>query len=384
VSERDDDKPPASADGEAPRASSAPEASSPTPSAARPAPEQTATSGEIDTGPSPAPDAGDLAEAAPSAPASEQAPGEGERPRRLPRGERDASLPDVPPWADDLPSLAGVRHEVRDDPLEPPSRRRRLSRKAATYLAVGLIAVGLVGAFIGSSWANSRGYFLVCEPDSIRAERGRFWPWGRATMRGPSWQPIAISADTDCAELEVETEDQLAERFARALLARAGELLRQGETDDLPVAERQLEQALLLSRAQPGSSGREEVARLRGDLAYRRAVGELEAALERLDAAVTHFEDAAKRAPVHHDDAEARAAHARALVDATRRGPGQPIRVEGTGDRPAPTPGDPAPSGGLGRLPLGPDRPAADDDEAPASLGSDELEEDLPRGGVLL
>jgi hypothetical protein len=383
VSERDDDKTPKSPDGEAPRATSTPEARSPTPTTSRPAPEQTATSGEIDAGPSPAPDAPGSAEAAPSPPSSEEVPGERERPRRLPRGERDAPLPDVPPWADDLPALAGVRHEDRDDTIEPPSRRRRrLSPKAAKYLAVGLLVVGLVGAFIGSSWANSRGYFLVCEPDSIRAERGRFWPWGRASMRGPSWQPIAISADTDCAELEVDTEDQLAERFARVLLARAGELLRQGRTDDLPVAERQLEQALLLARAQPGSSGREEVARLRGDLAYRRAVGELEAALERLDAAATHFEDAAQRAPLHHDDADARAAHARALLDATRRGPGQPVRVEGTVDRPAPTPSDPAPTGDLSRIPLGPDRPA--DADAPAPLDPDELEEDLPRGGVLL
>jgi hypothetical protein len=160
---------------------------------------------------------------------------------------------------------------------------------AATALLVVVTVLG------GLGWRNRRDYFLVCRAEAITAERGRFWPWGRTALEDPRWQAVQIAPATECRDQTFASEEQLQEAFVGALLRETSRLLSTSEPAPIELAEKQLKQALLLSRAPRQRRRREHIQRLQGDVEYQRGRAELRTAATALERALTHLREANRR-----------------------------------------------------------------------------------------
>ncbi|MBT8495929.1 MAG: hypothetical protein KJO07_22990, partial [Deltaproteobacteria bacterium] len=247
------------------------------------------------------------------------------------------------------------------------------SRRRWVTTLVILVAVAGIGTL---SYLNSQRYYFVCHSKKITAERGRLFPLGQTELDGDEWRAISIDPAFDCKDSEVGSEDALAEKFAQVLLERADDSLGQ-EDADVDEIDKQLSQALLLTRG--GKSRRKRVERLRGDVAYRRALASVQEARASLETAAKTFDDAATKRPIHASDASGWSKFAAEIGKRLDRGPHDlcpdcaeaglsvpPVAIPGPPDGPA-TPAQPGgqnPDAGV---------PASGPDAAPPS-----------RGGVLL
>ena len=303
-------------------------------------------------------------------------------------GTYEAADEPVPPLPnDDLRSAVGLDDGSSGGDGGPPKRRSpRLSGKQRAILVAAALATILIGVGGILSWLNSQHYYFVCGTKNITAEKGRTWPWGQRTLEGPRWRPIPIG--DECVEHSVDSAEELEALFLDTLLRRASELLTRDDPDSILEAEKELEQATLLTRSPQRRARRKEVDRLQGDVQYWRAAGEIEAAIQKLADAGKRFDDAAARRPRHKNDASSWAEHARAMSDEIRMGPKElrdetPVRADGrphfTGTEPGSEPPRKAPTnpGDAGPDPQQPSPAAPDAGPPPPDAG-------LPRGGVLL
>jgi hypothetical protein len=269
---------------------------------------------------------------------------------------------------------------------------RQISRRTMMFaIGAGLFAV-LIAIFIVLGYFNSRDYFLVCGSEHITGERGRkFPPWGRSTVPGRAWTPIQIPANAECVNQEFDNTGELEEVFTLALVEQAEALLTSGQPASVEVAEKQLLQALLLTRKPERRDLRKKIERLRGDVEYWRAAAQIETIVTRLSKAGERFDDAASRRPRLNSNASAWAKFARTMSDEIRRGPpelrddkpiGPDTRPPFADTVPTPTASPNADAGvpAADRADAEPGvalPPEVDATPAPADAG-------LPRGGVLL
>lgn len=264
-----------------------------------------------------------------------------------------------------------------DDDGEPRSR-------LWAWLILVFVLGGGVAALVLLGRTNAESYYFSCEPDRVVAEQGRsFPPWGKSALDGAAWKPIKIPPSAECVSTQTEDAAELGSLFVDALVKQATARLAVHTTEDVDEAERQLNQALLLSRSPEGQDRRKEIERLLGDVVYWRAAALIESGLVGLEGAAKIFDDASARRPLHASDASRWAEHVRAIIEELRRGP-PAMRTPGaeTSLPFGPPPGgdvrepdstrDAAPPGVL--LPLEPD----------AGVPPPPVDAALPTGGVLL
>lgn len=256
---------------------------------------------------------------------------------------------------------------------EPPApRNRKVMTVAAIVIFLGLLTLTLV--LLGR--ANSERYLITCKTDQVRAERGRaFPPWGSQLMAGTEYKPIALPANAECKPQETDNIAELDRWYLDLLVERASATLTAPVLDapgkPLDIAEGQLNQALLLSRAPERRDQRREVERLLGDVQYWRASLRLRDASAALQDASKQFEAAAAQRPRHVSDAGAWAGFLKRVVDELKAGPNGVISPTAA---PAAAAGTVAPVGTA--LPV----------EAPPAQAPVETPPDagVPTGGVLL
>ena len=264
-----------------------------------------------------------------------------------------------------------------DDELEIEGRPRR----RWPLVLLGIFVVGAtVTTFVLLGQANSQRYLMTCAAKQIGAERGRsFPPWGTEALDGAAWRPIEIPPNAECTPHETDDPAKLETWYLEALVEQATTKLTGDTTGDVDVAEKQLEQALLLTRSPERRDQRKEIERLLGDVTYWRAAAKVKAAVTALDEAARRFDDAAARRPRHASDAAAWADFARATAGALGTGPG------GGGAPQTPPSGVPLPT-----RPLAPPGVAlpVEEPSVPADAGVeaplDAPASTLPTGGVLL
>ena len=295
-------------------------------------------------------------------------------------------------WGDDEPASDAIEAgEIQTaEPLpEPPPERPRVSLTEAVgvealpepprrsrrrvFLAVALIvlAIGLgVGGVL--SYFNHQRLYLACGDQDVRAERGRWFLWGRAPLEGERWKSFELPGV--CDSREVDSMSELESAFLELLVTRASALLA-AENPDPETTEGLLEQGLSLARAPEHKPQRAELERLRGDVEYWRGRAEITGAIERLKSARQHYDEAVKIGPRHAGDADRWVSFIDRLLERVGAGPGGTIKedeVEAPGiDRDEPTV-DAAPPATPVVIPdAGPDR-------------GPEPDAGVPRGGVLL
>jgi hypothetical protein len=202
-----------------------------------------------------------------------------------------------------------------------------------------LVTAGILGYF------NSKKYYFTCDDSFIAAERGRFFPWGRAELSGKKWEHIPIGPEVRCGDSTVASEDELTDLFARAIIDRATDMLgRDDKNVDLEEAARRLDQALLLTRA-PDSERRKKVDNLRGDLAYRRAQRRYTSGVTALREAAALYEKAATHVPVHTRDGATWSEFTTTMAGELDKGPHELCEetpVPAIPDTPPPEPEQPA------------------------------------------
>ncbi len=298
-------------------------------------------------------------------------------------------------WRRDLDSAVGVESKPdRREGKKKKSRDKRPRNPRRTLIAVGLGALAvLIAVVIVLGYLNSRHYYFVCGAEYITGERGRkFPPWGQHRLSGKEWNPIKIPPDAECVPSEYDDIDALENVFTNALVEQAEALLTSGEPDNVEIADKQLLQALLLTRTPERRDLRKKIERLRGDVEYWRAAAQIETIVARLTSVSDQFDQAAARRPRLNSNASAWARFARKISDELRRGP-PALRKDvplAPDSRPPfvppdsePTqPSEPVDAGVPAELP--PDAqpgvalpPSADAAPPPPDAG-------LPRGGVLL
>ncbi len=262
---------------------------------------------------------------------------------------------DLPPldddWdeADELAASVGVTQKAKKT-VEP--RASLWSTKGGRRLIVGALAALAVIAFVVTSSINSKDLYLVCGDTEVRAEQGRFFPWGRSAMGGDKWKPV--EAGRQCADRRVEDTAELEGAMLIIVLERANENLSEKPPKDVERAAALLDQAELLSRNPGRSAAREEITSLRGDVEVWRA----EVAVEQ---AVTTLESAHKRLletgdnTRHVEGAGPRAEFLRSLIEIAKSGEvgtsetapsASAAKTPGSEPKAEPA-GDPTPSAGI-------------------------------------
>ncbi len=329
-------------------------------------------------------------------------------PREDLEAESDAQAPEsTSPSMVSSPSPSPTTATLAPTPTSTPtststvtSRRRGGDRESLGNVISGkkMLLVFGIGAFflLGAvsvvlSWMNSKGFYFVCQAKQIVAERGRWLPWGRAPMDGEEWKPIAKPPEARCTDRRFDTQRELAEALATALLSRANATLAAATespitTEQLTATDAQLVQALLLLSGSEQSDQRKEIERLQGDVEYWRGAAAVREALAAMDKASEKFEAAASHAPRHAGDAQTWANHVRALAEELRQGP-RALRPEA----PSP-PGTPPPFSGTGPTVAPPAVPPSSTDDAGDAVGRDTKTDaqpdagppSIPKGGVLL
>lgn len=210
------------------------------------------------------------------------------------------------------------------EPDEPDAARR--SRRTMTIAALAIITGLIVATMIFLGRANSQRYLITCTTDQVRAEQGRaFPPWGSQLLGGAEYKPIALPANAECKALETDDIAELDRQYLSVLLERASTTLTAPQLDapgkPLDVVERQLHQALLLTRAPERRDQRKEVERLLGDVQYWRASLRLRDASVALSDAAKQFDAAAAQRPRHVTDAAAWASFLKRLTEDIKAGP---------------------------------------------------------------
>jgi hypothetical protein len=294
-------------------------------------------------------------------------------------GDSDLLAEDPDQEIRQFPTVSSRRHADT-----PPRRRKHAWR---TYFAAILLSLTLLGVGVGIGWFHSRDYYLICGTDQIRAERGRYWPWGTTALEGDAWKPIPIGADARCAEREFKTQEELEQAFLDVLVDRASRELAPGPPHSVDQTAAELNQALLLTRSEQHSDQRRVLERLLGDVEYWRAQAELDKALGVLEQAADRFDSAAARNPRHQRHAGTWAEYLRRLKAELKAGP-DALRQR-TGETPAtgepPRIHEPAPATGNSTSRT-PDRPAETNGNPTEPVDASPSPDDshLPRGGVLL
>ncbi len=333
--------------------------------------------------------------------------------------ERGESIPlvsdeDAPQWAtvpspigpadeqpisapsSDMLAAAGVIASKTSDPRarkrkEPRERSTGsgLTRKQTIRLIAGAVVLVIagVGAILG--WLNSQNYYLVCGTKSIRAEQGRFWPTGQNALSGPAFRAIAVPSDVVCESTSFESREELELAFLDALLAQSTRLLTSGGSEQVTVAEAQLEQALLLTREPERAEQRELAERLQGDVSYWRGAADVQRAVEVLELGATSFEEAAAKRPRHSSDASAWAEHARFIAEEIDKGPRSLRANEAPKEKPhfsglTDPKAQLKPQTDASGVPEAPPIDAGVPTAPPADADVPPIDAALPRGGVLL
>lgn len=319
---------------------------------------------------------------------------------------------DYEPEAYAPPASTDVRSAVLDDDeppaktgslfgrqKKPPKDRAKRHRAHATVVSgkktlwvIGIgAAIMIFGVCAVLSWLNSSGFYLVCKPTKIVAERGRWLPWGHTSLTGRAWTPVAKPEDARCKDRRFNDLGGLKAAFSSALKARASNALAEAtqkniSAEALELADKQLSQALLLLRDADNDDERKELLRLQGDVEYWRAAASVSSAIDNLTEAGKRFDEAASRGPRHAGDSSTWAEYARELGDQLRQGPPS-LRPE----QPA-APGSAPPFSGTGNaVDKAPDADAGPQTGAPppdppdaGPAVPDAGPPDLPTGGVLL
>jgi hypothetical protein len=282
-----------------------------------------------------------------------------------------------------LPEPKRKRRERLDDDGTPKPAGRRTFAIVAIALLVGLTIAGFV--LLGR--VNASRFVIACSTTQVTAEQGRgFPPWGTRPLVGPEWKPIGLPPNAECRPRETEDKSELESWYLDVLVDRASTTLtarnlldsvQPNKANPLDLAQDQLNQALLLSRAPERRDQRKEVERLLGDVQYWRAALRLRDASAALVDASHQFEAAAAQRPRHVTDAAEWATFLRHLADDLQAGPAgahavAPVvgPVEAGSDRPS--------------VPMGtalPVEPTTGSDSEPAPAPPDA---GLPTGGVLL
>ncbi|MCP4447322.1 MAG: hypothetical protein GY811_18535 [Myxococcales bacterium] len=321
-------------------------------------------------------------------------------PQWAPPVEPDKSLDEqpLPAPSSDMLAAAGViakRNSAPKTKKQKPKKERPtgpgLARKQKIKLIAGavLLVMAGVGAILG--WLNNQNYYLVCGTKSIRAEQGRFWPTGQKSLPGPSFRPILVPSSALCQSQSFEDRADLETAFLGALLEQSTKLLTTGGVEQVSNAEKQLEQALLLTRDPQRAAERELAEHLKGDVAYWRGASEVERAVERLLTGATEFEDAATKRPRHSSDASSWAEHARYIAEEIDKGPRSLRKDEAPKEKPH---FEGLPQADDREKPTGAPHPdvAAESSnidagvptESPADADIPPVDAALPTGGVLL
>lgn len=285
------------------------------------------------------------------------------------------------PWGGSLAEAAGI-----DTPPPRPPRPPILSRRGWFFLVAFLIVAALLTAGGITSHLNSQRRYLVCGDDDVRAERGRWFPWGQTRLEGDRWKPFELRGA--CESREVDSESELEAAFLELLINRLNttlaaedlaELLArspesaEGATD-LEKVEVLIDQGMALARAPEHKAQRTELERLRGDVEYWRGRAALQRAVERLEAARGHLEEAYEIGPRHAGDAGDWSAFIERLIERAKGGPGEE-------EPPRPTSGDAgAPRPAIDAAP--PAVPIVIPDAGPPP--ATEPDAGVPPGGVLL
>jgi len=253
----------------------------------------------------------------------------------------------------------------------------------------GGVVLAVILMFVALGKWNARDYYLVCNADRITAERGRgFPPWGTHRLTGAEWEPIQIPPDAECQETQTTDLIELEDAYLTALVEQANGMLTSRNPSNIELAERQLGQALLLTRRPERRNQRKEIERLLGDVEYWRGAAQIQQVIDLLRQAAGRFDGAAIKRPRHKSDSSSWAGFARATAEELRLGPPElrpahpvapnaPPPFTGTGpDSPVQVP-----DAGVGIAPdAGPGTllpPPTDARPAPPDAG-------LPSGGVLL
>jgi hypothetical protein len=291
--------------------------------------------------------------------------------------------PPLLPPAMDLQEAVGApttRREPEPDELEIVektwSRRTMAIVGGSLFVGIGIVALVFLGR------ANSDRYMLACSTDRVTPEQGRsFPPWGSRPLAGPEWKPIALPANAECREHEVDTIDALGKLYLDVLVDRASTALTGKNLLDpaaknapapLDAIAEQLDQALLLARAPERRDQRKEIERLQGDVQYWRAMGRLRDANTALLEASKQFDAAASARPRHVTDAGEWAGFLRKLTDELHAGPSGTPASEPAAMPQSPTTNAPAGTA----LPVEP--------EGSATSPSAPIDAGVPSGGVLL
>jgi hypothetical protein len=201
-------------------------------------------------------------------------------------------------------------------------------------------------------------------------------------MGGNAYKPIALPASAECKPQETEDIAELDHWYLDILVERASATLTAPVLDapgkPLDVAEGQLNQALLLSRAPERRDQRKEVERLLGDVQYWRASLRLRDATAALGDAAKQFEAAAAQRPRHVSDAGSWASFLKRVGNELRAGPNgvaASVPPSGTTTTPMTGPSATAPAGTA--LPVEPTASPPEPVEEKPDAG-------VPTGGVLL
>ncbi len=354
------------------------------------APSEQAEAGEATAAPAPAATAPPPAAPTPAPPPAATAPAPPPAPMKLSDLDDDWTEPPAPPPA---PPPPPPRRPGGDDGDSDGESWLGLSRRGRLILIGACTGAVVLAVVIVLSVLNARDYYLECGTDTVVAKRGSTFPWGKTPLEGAKWRTIKIPPSSFCEPRTFSTRAELEEAFVAILLVEAKSRITTARAEDIAEAERQLEQALLLTRRLPAK--RDDIERLHGDIEYWRAASELNQALSQLEAAAARFESAAKKKPRHKTDASQWARYTKETAQELRRGPPElrndadfgpdaPPPFAGTDTAPA-RPSEPTAPGPTFTGPsLDAGVPAGTALPLPADAAPPPADAALPTGGVLL
>lgn len=187
----------------------------------------------------------------------------------------------------------GMEHPRRGDSASggPPPKKGRGKVK---LVLVALVVV-IVGLFWWVSSAHHDKYYLRVEGDTVRVERGYFFPVGSGTWgsSNPAYTPFRLPEGVAPPQTGAMSLEEVDERLYDLYVAIARRNLEDLQAGDVDVAEDMIRRANKLGSS--SVSRDRKLAQMRGDVAFRRGLMEVRGIQTRFDMALEQFSEAARQ-----------------------------------------------------------------------------------------
>lgn len=190
-------------------------------------------------------------------------------------------------------------------PSEPESGDGGRKGRGKLKIAIALLVLIGVAVFWFVSSAHHEQYYLVVEGDTVKVERGYFFPVGAGAWgtSNPAYTPFRLPegvrpGKTGAMSLE-EIDATLYDLYVDIARKNLGDF----KTGDPDVAEEMLRRANKLSSSSVAAD--RKLMQMRGDVAFHRGLKEVRGIYTRFDMALEQFQEASRQGGLEFQDAQA-------------------------------------------------------------------------------